>query len=330
MNQDREPLLPGVRLLDRIMKANPASSISRMDAAALAKAQTTAIPDRGVAAFLLGRAKRGVTITTSDFPASHGARLPLRIYRSRDAATGGPLVLNFHGGGFALGSPRMCDWICGIVATRLAAVVVSVDYRLAPTHRFPAAVEDCYETLTWAAEHAGDLGGDPDRIAVMGDSAGANLATVVAIMSREEGGPRLAHQTLIYPPTDLTENVRQTRSYQDNTRSIVLSNEDMAAFNALYLGEGTDARDWRVSPAYAKDLAGLPPAVVVVAGLDPLHDMGVAYAEALTAAGVPVTLKDYPRMPHGFLSFPRLCRDSGPATAAIVAAQAAALRVAAR
>jgi acetyl esterase len=318
----------GVRAIDRLMKANKNFSIEHMDERALERAQTTVIPDAGpgalVAGLVMGRPRPGVTISTSSFPAAHGD-VPLRVYTPSGPAGPRPVVLNFHGGGFALGSSRQGDWICTTVAADLDAVVVSVDYRLAPTHRFPAAVEDCYDALLWTAAHADELGGDAERIGVMGDSAGGNLAAVVAIMAREEGGPTVRHQALIYPATDLTEGLREHESYLGNTRGIILSNTDMEIFRGFYLTEDDDPFDWRLSPLHAKDLSGLPPAVVVVAGLDPLHDAGVRYAEALVAAGVPARVEDFHVMPHGFLSFPYLSRGAKPAMAAIVASQRAAL-----
>jgi acetyl esterase len=318
----------GVRAIDRLMKANKNFSIEHMDERALERAQTTVIPDAGpgalVAGLVMGRPRPGVTISTSSFPAAHGD-VPLRVYTPSGPAGPRPVVLNFHGGGFALGSSRQGDWICTTVAADLDAVVVSVDYRLAPTHRFPAAVEDCYDALLWTAAHADELGGDAERIGVMGDSAGGNLAAVVAIMAREQGGPTVRHQALIYPATDLTEGLREHESYLGNTRGIILSNADMEVFRGFYLTEDDDPFDWRLSPLHAKDLSGLPPAVVVVAGLDPLHDAGVRYAEALVAAGVPALVEDFHVMPHGFLSFPYLSRGAKPAMAAIVASQRAAL-----
>lgn len=317
-------LLPGVQMLDRLMKARPETSIARMDADALLRAQNTVLPDGGAASLMLGRARRGVTVTTDALTSAQGHRLPLRIHTPARPGGPRPVVVNYHGGGFVLGSARQGDWICSTVADELDAVVVSVDYRLAPTHRFPAAVDDCYETLTWTVEHASELGGDPTRIGVMGDSAGGNLATVVALTARDRGGPAIAHQALIYPVTDRTSRAAEYDSYR-NHPGIVLTDEDMAAFNRHYAEEGTDLADWRMSPVTA-DLSGLPPAIVVVAGLDPLHDSGVAYAEALRAAGVWAELGDYPDMPHGFLSFPYLCRSSRPAMRAVVGSQRAALR----
>lgn len=303
------------------MKANPGFSVARMSADQLERVQSTVLPDGGPVSLVLGRLQPGVEVRTTSFPARHG-ELPLRIYTPRAwSRRPRPVVLNFHGGGFVLGSARQCDWTCSIVAKELDAVVVSVDYRLAPTHRFPAGVEDCHDALLWTAEHAAELGGDADRLGVMGDSAGGNLAAVVSILARDEGGPRIGHQALIYPVTDLTEAVRQDASYAANIRGIVLSNEDMEVFHGHYVTEDVDPTDPRLSPLHAPDLAGLPPAVVVVAGLDPLHDSGVRYAQALSDAGVPVTVEDFHQMPHGFLSFPYLCRGARPAMTAVVASQ---------
>lgn len=319
----------GVRAIDRLMKSNKFFSIEHMDERALERAQTTAIPDAGLGAvlagFFMGRPRSGVTISTSSFPAAHGD-VPLRVYTPDKTSGPRPVVLNFHGGGFALGNARQGDWICTTVAADLDAVVVSVDYRLAPTHRFPAAVEDCYDALVWTAAHADELGGDPDRIGVMGDSAGGNLAAVVAIMAREEGGPTVRHQALVYPATDLTDGLRATESYKSNTRGIVLSNADMEVFHGHYVTDGADSSDWRLSPLHAPDLSGLPPAVVVVAGLDPLHDVGVQYAEALVAAGGHARVEDFHVMPHGFLSFPYFSQGARPAMAAIVTSQRQALQ----
>lgn len=313
-----------MRVLDRLMKASAGFSVARMTPAQLERAQTAVIPDGGPAALFLGRRARGVDVRTTTFPARHG-ELPLRVYTpeawSREPR---PVVVDFHGGGFVLGSARQGDWSASIVAAELDAVVVSVDYRLAPTHRFPAGVEDCYDALLWTAEHAAGLGGDPTRIGVMGDSAGGNLAAVIAIMARDEGGPVISHQTLIYPVTDMTESVQEHPSVQLNTRGIVLSNDDMEIFRRHYVEDDVDREDYRLSPLRAADLSGLPPAIVVVAGLDPLHDSGVHYAQALADAGNRVTVEDFHQMPHGFLSFPYFSKGARPAMDAIVASMRAA------
>ena len=319
-------LRPGIRALDRLMKSNPTMSVAKMTNEQLQKAQTAVIPDGGPAGLFLGKLQKGVDVRTTTFPARHGD-LPLRIYTPQTwARTSRPVIVNFHGGGFVLGSARQCDWSCSIVAKELDAIVVSVDYRLAPTHRYPAGLLDCYDALHWVAAHAPDLGGDPGRIGVMGDSAGGNLAAVIAIAARDEAGPAIGHQALIYPVTDMTEALQQDRSYLDNTeRGIVLSNDDMEVFHAFYVTEADDVTDYRLSPILAPDLTGLPPAVVVVAGLDPLHDSGVRYAQALADAGNEVIVEDFHVMPHGFVSFPYFSIGARPAMDAIVASQRAAL-----
>jgi len=314
-----------VRLLDRIMKSNAGFSVARMTPEQLDRAQTTAIPDGAPASLFLGRPASGVDISTSSFPARHGD-LPLRVYTPETwSRSPRPVVVNFHGGGFVLGSARQADWTCSLVARELDAIVVSVDYRLAPTHRFPAGVEDCYDALVWTAAHAVHLGGDATRVGVMGDSAGGNLAAVVSIMARD-AGLRVAHQALIYPVTDMTERLQQDPSYLGNERGIVLSNDDMEVFHGHYLLEDADLTDFRLSPLLAADLTDLPPAVVVVAGLDPLHDCGIRYAQALADAGNQVRVEDFHLMPHGFLSFPYFCHGARPAVDAIVESQRAALR----
>lgn len=320
---DRLPV--GVRVLDRMMKLGPGLSVARMTPAQLEKVQTAPIPDTLVSDLFLGRRQPGVEIRTTTFPARHG-ELPLRIYTPETwSRTPRPVVVNFHGGGFVLGSARQCDWTCSLVAKELDAVVVSVDYRLAPTHRFPAGVEDSYDALLWTAAHAGDLDADPRRLGVLGDSAGGNLAAVVTLLARDLGGPRIGHQALVYPATSMAEALRDDPSMVANTRGIVLSNDDIEVFRDHYLNPDDDPTDYRLSPLLAEDLSGLPPAVVVVAGLDPLHDSGVRYAQALADAGTEVRVEDFHLMPHGFLSFPYLCPSAGPAVEAIVRSQREAL-----
>jgi acetyl esterase len=209
----------------------------------------------------------------------------------------------------------MGDWICSIIAQDLSAVVVSVGYRLAPTHRFPAAVEDCYDALTWLAGNAMELGADPGLVGVLGESAGANLAAVVCLLACERGGPAIGHQALVYPLTDAR---MAAASFQRNANAAVLTTAEAQTYNDFYLGPDGDPTDWRVSPLLAADHSGLPPALIQIAGHDPLHDDGVLYAAALRDAGVTVTLTDYPSMPHGFLNFPYFCRDAKRAMAQIV------------
>jgi acetyl esterase/lipase len=251
--------------------------------------------------------------------------IPVRVYRPARPGDGArPLILNFHGGGFVFGDLRLGDWICSSVAVTVGAVVVSVDYRLAPVHRFPAAVDDCYAALVWAAGNAAGLGAGSTGnaanapIGVMGESAGGNLAAVVCLLARDRGGPPVSHQTLLYPPTDLT------RIPAKAANALVIPEPEMLAYRRHYLGDA-DPADPRVSPLLAGDHRGLPPALIQVGEHDPLREDGARYATALRAAGVPVRFTEYVGMPHGYLNFPGICRGARQAMAEICAEQAAAL-----
>jgi acetyl esterase len=246
--------------------------------------------------------------------------IAVRVYRpAAGPARDRPLIVNIHGGGFVWGDLRLSDWICSSVAVWVDAVVVSVDYRLAPLHPFPAAVDDCYAALLWAAENAAELGAaTPPRIGVMGESAGGNLSAVMCLLARDRGGPPVSHQALLYPATDMT-HVPQAPA-----RSLIISGPEMHAFRRMYLGDA-DPADPRVSPLRAADLAGLPPALIQVAEHDPLREDGVRYATALRSAGVGVRLTEYVGMPHGYLNFPGICRAAPQALAEICAEQTAAL-----
>ncbi len=178
-------------------------------------------------------------------------------------------------------------------------MVVSVDYRLAPEHPFPAPVDDAFAALTWVHDHAADFGGDPTRIAVAGDSAGGNLAAVVAQLARDAGGPDLCFQLLIYPVTD---HEFDSASMDDNAEGYFLTRDAMRWFYSHYLNDPDEGADPRVSPIRASDLAGLPPAYVITAEFDPLRDQGIAYAEAMRDAGTVVAAKTYAGMFHGFFS----------------------------
>ena len=307
-----EPLAPGMRRIGKIMRRLPGASVATLTPEEIARNSGAGAPEL-FASILMGTRPRGVT---SEDRAADG--IPIRVYTPSGTATARPLIVYFHGGGFVFGDLRGGDWICGSVAKDLGAIVVSVDYRLAPKHSFPAGVDDCVAALGWAAAHAGELGADAARLGVMGESAGGNLAAVVALMARDAGGPVIRHQALLYPVT----GAFGSESRRVNADAFILTAADMAKFGELYAG---DDEDWRVSPLKAASLAGLPPALIEVAAHDPLHDDGVQYAAALRAAGVEVQLLDYPAMPHGFLNFPRFARDAKPALAAVVAAQRAAL-----
>ena len=297
------------------------SSIAKMDDARVAKAQTQQLGHNPLTDLLFGAAARGARLTDGTAAGQTGP-LAIRVYRRAQPGSGArPLVVDFHGGGWVLGGLDMADWLCSSVAVGLDAVVVSVDYRLAPGHRFPAAAEDCYAALVDVVARAAEFDADPDRVAVMGDSAGGNLAAVVSLMARDRSGPAIAHQGLLYPATDLT---MASPSIVENGSAPVLTRADMLAFRAHYLGDA-DPRQPYASPLLADDLSGLPPALVQVAEHDPLRDDGLRYATALRAAGVPVRVTEYTGMPHGYLSFPRICRSAPQALAELVAEQRAAL-----
>jgi acetyl esterase/lipase len=298
-------------------------SVGTKSDADVAAMQSRHMPSNGFTNKVFGALLPGTEVRDHTV-AGPGGGIPVRVYRPAAAGSGPrPLVLYIHGGGFVLGDLRMGDWMCSSVAVAVGAVVVSVDYRLAPAHPFPAAVDDCYAALTWAAEHAADLGAAAGeaaapRIGVMGESAGGNLSAVLCLLARDRGGPKISHQALLYPPTDMT------RVSGTAANSLIISEPDMRAFRRLYLGDA-DPADPRASPLLAADHGGLPPALIQVAEHDPLRDDGVRYAAALRSAGVPVRFTEYVGMPHGYLNFPGVCRGARQAMAEICAEQSAAL-----
>jgi acetyl esterase len=245
--------------------------------------------------------------------------IPVRVYRP-EADGELPTVLFIHGGGFVIGDIDTHDNQCRAVCRDIEAVVVSVGYRLAPEAPFPAAVEDALAATQWTADHVGELGGDPARLALAGDSAGGNLAAVVAQLARDAGGPPIAAQLLIYPGVDFRED-GDYPSREENAEGFFLTLEDMVWFRDHYKGS-SDPADPRLSPLLADDLSGLPPAIVVTAEYDPLRDEGEAYARALEAAGVPVILHRYDGLIHGFFDLGAL----SPAAAAAVDETCADLR----
>jgi acetyl esterase len=226
----------------------------------------------------------------------------MRAYRPSGAAPAEvlPALVYFHGGGWTIGDLDTHDTLCRQLANGAHCAVFSVDYRLAPEHPFPAAVEDCIAATGHVARHAGALGIDPRRIAVGGDSAGGNLAAVVALDARERGGPRLAFQLLIYPATD--QRMRHA-SHQENGEGYLLTRQAIEFFRGCYLPRREDWTDWRASPLLAPSLAGLPAAYVLTAGFDPLRDEGQEYCDRLRRDGVETTYRQYEDMVHGFALF---------------------------
>lgn len=228
-----------------------------------------------------------------------GGPIPVRIYTPRETGSGEklPVLLWLHGGGFVIGSLDTHDSVCRMLANLADCIVVAAEYRLAPECKFPAAVEDSEAALRWVAQHAAGHGGDPDRIAVGGDSAGANLATVVAIMARDAGHPKLACQLLVYP---CAAPEPETPSHHKFATGYVLTRNTITWFYKHYLRSQRDVNDFRFAPLIADDLSNLPPALVLVAGYDPLRDEGVDYAKRLIEAGNRVRLANYEGMIHGF------------------------------
>jgi acetyl esterase len=228
--------------------------------------------------------------------------IPIRVYAPDmpDTPAPRPAMVYFHGGGWVIWDLDTHDMVCSAIAHRAGAVVVSVDYRLAPEHKFPAAVTDAYAATAWVSANAARLGIDAARIAVGGDSAGGNLAAVVSLKSRNENGPAIALQALIYPVTDLSSMT--TASYLEFAEDHQLSKSVMEWFRDHYLPNPEAARDPYASPLLAPDLRGLPPAVILTAECDPLRDEGEAYGKRLAEAGVPVTCTRYAGMIHPFFS----------------------------
>ena len=235
--------------------------------------------------------------------AGPGGELPVRVYRPASKRPLLPVLLYFFGGGWVLGTIDTADGVSRSLANSVRALVVVVGYRLAPEHPFPAAIDDCYTTVRWVAEHADEIGADPARLAVGGDSAGGNLAAAVALRARDSaddaGGLALAGQLLVYPNTDQLADDQSMRAADD---PFLFNRHSVAWYRQHYLTDPGDAANPLASPLRADSLAGLPPALVITAEYDPLRDQGEAYARRLADDGVPVELSRYPGMAHGFFT----------------------------
>ncbi len=248
-------------------------------------------------AVLAGPVQEVARIENRTIPGS-AQPIPVRVYWPVEAENL-PALVYYHGGGWVIGSLDSADHTMRALANSSGCVVISVDYRLAPEHKFPAAVEDAGAALRYVAEHPGEFDIDPNRIAVGGDSAGANLAAVLCLMARDNGGPKIAYQVLVYPVTDYAD---ARPSMQEFAQGYFLTKPMMDYFWNHYLARPEDGSHPHASPIRAESLAGLPPAIVLTAECDPIRDQGEAYAQRLRDAGVPVSLKRCAGMIHGFFN----------------------------
>ena len=287
-----ERLHPEVRALLEMMDAQAAPPLESQDPVEARGARVEGMKMLGGPPIEIGR------VEDLSIPGP-GGDIPIRIYADGHGGLR-PALVYFHGGGFVFGNLDTHDAVCRALAKESGAVVISVDYRLAPEHKFPAAVEDSYAATQWVAANAERLGIDANRIAVGGDSAGGNLATVIAMRFRDAGGPALAAQILLYPVTDVSSF--DTASHREFADGYFLTRGAMAWFTGHYLASDDHKRSPEASPLLSPNLSGLPPALVITAEFDPLRDEGEAYAQRLRQAGVPVTVTRYPGMIHGFVS----------------------------
>ena len=261
--------------------------------------------------------KLDIDVSTTDLSIP-GPAAPLSARHYRAADSGSPLLVYFHGGGWVLGDIETHDGLCRLICRDAGVHVLSVDYRRPPEHKAPAAVDDAFAAYRWALDNGAELGADPNRVAVGGDSAGGNLAALVCHRARNEGVGSPALQMLLYPITNLCGDTRSRTLFAEG---YWLTKQNMDWFTDHYLaGSGLEAADPRLSPLLADDLSGLPPALVLTAGFDPLRDEGNAYAEAMRAAGVTVDLREFGSLIHSFAPFFPLGGGSATATTEMISA----------
>jgi acetyl esterase len=292
-----------VKALEAIERAGVRPIEAMSPAEARAQMEATAV-SRKAEALPVGR------VEEREIPGPAGP-LRVRLYWPNLAGDGAgpvPAIAYYHGGGHVIGSLDTHDLIARNLCAGAGALVASVDYRMGPEHRFPAAVDDSFAALEWLHRNAASLGADPGRLGVHGDSAGANLAAVAALLARDAGGPKLRLQSLVYPVADYTLTSASYRKFAEGYG--LLTGSAMAWFREHYLRSPQDAQDWRASPIKAADLAGVAPALIVTAECDVLHDEGAFYADALRRAGVAVEYREYPGMIHGFLGMVPVVDDA--------------------
>ncbi|MEJ0025232.1 MAG: alpha/beta hydrolase [Rhizomicrobium sp.] len=309
--------------LDPIVK----SLLDQMKAAGMPKLQEVgAVAGREqMAAMMQMVGPRDVPVGKTEnvtVPSAAGG-IPVRVYTPVAAGKEAmPTLVYYHGGGFVIGSVDVVDGLCRIMANEGGLRVISVDYRLAPEHKFPAALDDAFAVVAWIAENAAEIGVDANRVAVGGDSAGGALAAEVAQLAKARGGINLAAQMLLFPVVQVGE---ETASMREFAVGYFLEKDTLDWFYASYLPADADRSDPRISPLRAKDLSGLPPAYVMLGGYDPLHDEGMQYADKLRAAGVKVEVADFTDMVHDFIYFQAILPQAREALAGAVKAVAAML-----
>jgi acetyl esterase len=272
---------------------------------------------------LLGRPEKIYKVEDREIPGPAGT-IPVRLYWP-ETATPRPVVLCFHGGGMVAGSIAVFENVCRTLTNRADCICISVEYRLAPENKFPVPLEDCYAALAWAVRNAAEFGGDPARIAILGESAGANLAAGLALLARDRGGPALAFQVLIYPPLEYP--VPGSPSMQELGKDYGLTQVDIQWCAEQYMQSEADRQNPYCLPLTAFNLGGLPPALVITAEYDPLRDEGETYAARLREAGVPATARRYPGVLHGFYLFTTLVEPARQALEDTVAALRAVLEL---
>jgi acetyl esterase len=307
---DGETLAPEVQLVLSVLARRKEPSLETMSPADAREAR------RRLTAVFGGKPLSVRAV--QDLEIDSAAGLWARHYRPPEPGGPHPLLVYYHGGGFLYGDLDTHDAVCRLLCRHAGAHVLAIDYRLAPEHPFPAAVDDARTALSWAYANADRLGADPSRVGVGGDSAGGNLAAVVSQLAAHDGGPAPVLQLLIYPATDFTIRRRSRELFGEG---FLLTDAEMNWFEDQYLGaERTQASDPRASPLLAEDLSGLAPAFVVTAAFDPLRDEGEAYVDALRAAGTPATLRRFPGFIHGFINGAGVSRASRDAVIEIAGA----------
>lgn len=303
-------MAPLVTLLTTYLDNVGRTPIAEATQADIERSRTQVYPTSPPFSWITGRIAPSMTIDAGSAPVRDGSRVPVRWYTPAGSRPGRPLVVYLHGGGWVQGSTPMYDPLCSHLAAELDALVVSVDYRMAPEHRAPTAATDCVDVTRWLVEH-GERDHDRSRVAVCGDSAGGNLAAVVAQQLRDlsvDGIPAIRHQALIYPATDMT---LASPSIKQHAHAPILTEANIHAFRRHYLGDGPDAfseTDPLVSPLFG-DATGVAPTLIQTGDLDPIRDDGTRYADVLREAGVPVRLTNYVGLPHGFASFSGVARS---------------------